>query len=76
MYDERERAFAVIVGEKIDVRTVSDTRRAAIVNWLVVDRSCLILRTDTDEQIEHLWEQEGGDASVAAVEISRALPAI
>lgn len=74
MYDEKERAFAVIVGEKIDVRTVSDTRRAAIVNWLVVDRGCLILRTDTDEQIEHLWKQEQGDAIVASVEISRALP--
>jgi len=74
MYDEREKAFAVIANEKINVQTVSDTRRAAIVNWLVVDRACLILRTDTDEQIEHLWEQEQGDASVVAVEISRALP--
>ncbi len=76
MYDEREKAYAVVSDDKINVLTVSDTRRAAIVNWLVVDRGCLILRTDTDEQIEHLWEQEQGDASVAAVEISRALPAL
>lgn len=75
MYDEKAKAFAVVADEKINVRTVSDTRRAAIVNWLVVDCNCLILRTDTDEQIEHLWEQERGNASVAAVEISQALPA-
>ena len=76
MYDEKAEAFAVIANGKIDVRTVSDTRRAAIVNWLVVDRGCPILRTDTDEQIEQLWEQEQGEASVAAVEINRALPLI
>lgn len=74
MYDEKAKAFAVIANEKIDVRTVSDTRRAAIVNWLVVDRGCPIFNSDTDEQIDHLWEQECGDATVAAVEICRALP--
>ncbi len=76
MYDERERAFAVIAGEKIDVRTVSETRRAAIVNWLVVSRACLISSMTTDEQIEALWDEFGRDADVASVEISRALPAI
>ena len=76
MYDEREGAFAVIVGEKIDARTVSETRRAAIVNWLVVSCGVPIFHTTTDAQIENLWNEHGGGATVAAVEISRALPAI
>ena len=72
MYNEREEAFAVVVGEKIDTRTVSETRRAAIVNWLVVSCECVVLSTTTDEQIENLWNEYGKDAAVAPVEISRA----
>ena len=76
MYDEKAEAYAVIENDKIDVRTVSPTRRAAIVNWLVVNRGCLILRTTTDEGIEDLWKDAQGNATVAAVEINRALPAL
>ena len=76
MYDERAEAYAVIADEKIDVRTVSETRRAAIGNWLVVNCGCLILNSTTDEQIEQIWSERSGDAFVAKVEINRALPAI
>ncbi len=75
MYDEREEAYAVIVDEKIDVRTVSETRRAAIVNWLVVNCGCPIFASTTDEQIEEIWKERSGDAFVAAVEVSSALHA-
>ena len=76
MYDEKAEGYAVILGDEIDVRTVSPTRRAAIVNWLVVNRRVPILNSTTDEQIEQLWNKHGGDATVAAVEINRALPLI
>ena len=76
MYDEKAEAYAVIENDKIDVRTVSETRRAAIVNWLVVNRGVWISRTTTDEQIERFWDEHGKDVTVAAVEINRALPLI
>lgn len=75
MYDEKAEGYAVIVDDEIDVLTVSETRRAAIVNWLVVNRRVPILNSTTEEQIEHLWNEHSGDAFVAAVEINRALPA-
>ena len=76
MYDERERAFAVIMDEKIDVRTVSETRRAAIVNWLVVSCGCPVFNFTTDEEIERLWRGHSEGAAVGRVEINRALPEI
>lgn len=76
MYDEKVEAYAVITDQKIDIRTVSDTRRAAIVNWLVVSPGFLVWRTHTDEEIENLWKQFQGDAIVATVEISRVIPPI
>ena len=66
-------AFAVIVDDEIDVRTVSDTRRDAIVNWLVVERSILVMNSTTDEQIEQLWGEHRGKATVEPVEIGRVL---
>lgn len=51
--------WAVIDGSGINVRTVSDSRRAAIVNWLVTN-GYMILAHHTDEEIERLWEQAGG----------------
>ena len=74
MYDEKAEGYAVVYNDKIDVLTVSETRRAAIVNWLVVNRRIPILNSTTDEQIEQLWNEHSGDATVAAVEINRALP--
>ncbi len=51
-------AFAVVKNDQIDVCTVSDTRRAAIVNWLVVSARprVMIFSSFTDEHIERLWE--------------------
>ncbi len=54
MYDEKEEAYAVIRDDKIDVRTVSESRRAAIVNWLVVACDCPVFNVTTDEEIERL----------------------
>jgi len=76
MYDEKAEGYAVIYDDEIDVLTVSETRHAAIVNWLIVNRRTPIFNSTTDEQIEQLWNEHGGDATVAAVEINRALPLI
>lgn len=53
----QKTGWAVIDNGYILVRTVSDTRRAAIVNWLGTERNCFISIHMTDEQIERLWFQ-------------------
>ncbi len=63
--------YAIIEGGEIDVRTVSPTRRAAIVNWLVIHRSKMIYAAATDEEIEKLWELYGGAVTLREVEIIR-----
>lgn len=62
--------WAVVADQKIKIRTVSDTRRAAIVNFLVTDRSCFIHGHMTDEEIERLWLQQRQGADVEFVTIS------
>lgn len=66
---ERVQGFAVVFNDVIDVRTVSETRRAAIVNWLVVASGCMIYNRTTDQQIEWLWEKNKGHAFVKGVTI-------
>ena len=63
-------AWAVVHKDAINIRTVSPTRRAAIVNWLVVERDYLITNARTDEQIETLWELECEDETVEQVHVS------
>ena len=66
--DYRE-GWGVVGADGLDVRTVSDTRRAAIVNWLVTSGKHLCRGATTDEQIENLWEHFCGDALVRPVRI-------
>jgi hypothetical protein len=69
-------AFAVVCNDQIRPNTVSSTRRAAIVNWLVTDRRITVLADWTDDQIEVVWEGErrsrGVHAEVVPVTIERA----
>jgi hypothetical protein len=51
------------------VRTISDTRRAAIVNWIVTERSIFIGANYTDEQIERSWQCLKGLCEVRRVVI-------
>ena len=79
-HDERVRpprpdpisGWAVVDGGKINVRTVSDTKRAAMVNWLVVEKNLLVLASSSAEQIERMWWGVHGDADGAL----RALPEV
>ncbi len=52
-------AFAVAVDGKIDIRTVCESRRGAIVNWLFVQTwsQVMVFTSHTDEDIERLWER-------------------
>ena len=62
--------YAVILNNEIDLKTVSPTRRAAIVNWLVVNMLCPIYTTTTDAQVEQMWSDLASGAFVADVMVS------
>jgi len=61
--------WAIIDNDEIKVRTVSPTRRAALVNFLLVERLVAVLEDTSDEAINQLWEQHRGDASITLVMI-------
>lgn len=63
--------YAVVSFGKIDVATVSPTRRGAVVNWLVTVGRQRIYNHTTDEQIEATWLGLcGRDNRVCEVSIS------
>jgi hypothetical protein len=64
------KGWAVAVNGVIDVRTVSPTRRAAIVNWLVTHGK-LVFAKDSDEKIETMWSiDRPDDAAVFEIWVS------
>lgn len=56
------KGFAVVTNGQINVATISEHRRAAIVNWLVVARSLPVRDDCTDKQIEDAWRRYRSDA--------------
>ena len=64
-------AFAVIVNQQIDVKTVSPSHQAAIINWLVVAKKIMIYDHTTDTQIEALWKKHKGRAVVEQIVLKR-----
>jgi hypothetical protein len=65
-------AWAVIDAKgEIVVRTISDTRRAAIINWLCVEAGVLATQFAFDAQIEMMWEKLRGKAVAELVTVSR-----
>lgn len=68
---EKAEGWAVVSKGKILVKTISDTRRAAIVNWLVTEARVLVLATWTDEDIENNWHQANrGDTQTICTTVS------
>jgi hypothetical protein len=59
--------WAIIECVGIDVRSISPTRRAAIVNWLVVRRNVYITTSWDDARIEHIWQSLKGEAEAVEV---------
>jgi len=66
---KRAQGYAIFTDDKISVNTVSETRRASIVNWLVVHRGILITNDMTDARIESFWKRWGSEARIIKVEI-------
>ncbi len=62
--------WAVIEHGSIRVKTVSHTRRAAIVNFLVAERRVPITAEHTDEQIDEIWQSMRQGAYLAHVTIT------
>lgn len=59
--------WAVVRKGFIDVRTVADTRRAAIVNWLVTEAGTMITNMHSDEDIEAIWHAKIDDKTICTV---------
>lgn len=53
---------------EIDINTVSSTKRAAMVNWLVV-HAVMVFQSTTDAQIFTLWEGYCGSHILIQVEV-------
>lgn len=65
------RGWAVVAGDgKVFVKTISDTRRAAIVNYLCVEHRVLLTSLHGDEDIEELWAHYGSLVFVREVVIT------
>lgn len=65
--------WAVVAFGEINVRTVSLTRRAAIVNWLILNGT-LVLSAHNDTDVEELWlkkKLEGMDCLKVRIEVSQ-----
>lgn len=54
-------AWAVLAsgGRIICVNSVAETRRAAIINWLVTEKHCDIRNSHTDDDVERMWKHHG-----------------
>jgi len=61
--------WAVVEYGDILVNTVCDTRRGAIVNWLIAEKNLLTLAGVTDNAIEQLWAKHQGDSICTTVNI-------
>lgn len=64
-----KEGWGVIDADGLNVNTVSETRRAAVVNWLVVVARTMILDSYSDERIDTIWDAKRGEALVCPVRI-------
>jgi hypothetical protein len=65
-------AWAVVdcYGTNILQNTISETRRAAIINWLVTVGGVWVRNTTTDQEIEDLWEKRPAHTQVLPITVS------
>lgn len=61
--------WAVCIGNTVLVKTVSPTRRAALVNWIVTELKMSVFDTWPDDHIDTLFERQKGSAEIRQVEI-------
>jgi hypothetical protein len=66
-----QEAWAVMDGNGvIDVATVCDNRRGAIVNWLLRENGQMALATTTDQEIEKMWIDLRGKSTTRRVVVT------
>jgi hypothetical protein len=68
-HDDYLTGWAVRDAQGVKLKTVSDTRRAAIVNWLVTECQVLITNAMPDDVIERQWETWRGEAQDIQVRV-------
>lgn len=66
--------WAVVSANKLYVRSVSETRRAAIVNWLLTEKDVCVMSYHTDLAIEEMWKHHGRYVDCREVTIHEARP--
>lgn len=69
MTQQDATGYAAINEGIINVKTVSETRRAAIVDFLVVSAGVMVGAHATDEWIEDAWRRYGGTHEIVQVVI-------
>lgn len=58
-------AWVVVQDGKILTRTLMDTERGAMVNWLITERNFMILNSASDEEIQRLfWLEKDKGANI------------
>jgi hypothetical protein len=63
--------WAVVAsGARIYVKTLAETRRAAIVNFLVTEKNTMVFTHHTDDDIERMWRHHGCYVDVKQVTIT------
>lgn len=73
MTDRAITGWAVVEGDLIRIRTVSDTQRAAMVNWLVAEKGIFVHANMGDDAIERLFHRHKFGAMVQKVTVVRAV---
>ena len=76
MNDNHVRAWAIVTNEvEINLKTIYDTRRGAIINWLVTECGFFAQEHMKDEEIESAWESfraDKGNVTVQSIIVSLA----
>jgi hypothetical protein len=62
--------WAVVDQHGINVRSVSPTRRAAIINWLVANCGMAVWSGASDAVIETWWRDRAGSAGASVVQVT------
>lgn len=62
--------WGVVDHDGLNIRSVSDTRRAAIINWLVTQAHQFISSSHDDDHINALWDASRGEAMVRPVRLT------
>ena len=69
----RPDGYGAKKNDRIHINTISETERAAKVNWLVTYKGMMITQMHTDSDINRMF-REYGDAEIVPVYVSEVKP--